>query len=593
MQVVTYSDIHGKLSDERLAALPALEIAVLRNVVVEPIEPYLRYRAYEIGFNARCAFGEYDNVFQEAVDGGRGLLDKRTDCVLVFVRLENISWDLARNFAGMTDAQIDGEKDRIERFAGDVLTGIRNQTNAMILWAGFELPVHPALGVADYQIARGQASCIAEVNERVRHALRAHRNAYFLDTNVCLARVGASHFYDARYWHLARAPYSRHALEELSAEAFKYIRALVGKSRKCLVLDCDNVLWGGIVGEDGLAGIRLARTYPGSAYREFQQEIVNHYHRGVIVALCSRNNEADVWEVFAQHPDMILRREHIAAARINWDDKTSNLRSLAAELNVGLDSFVFLDDSPFETEQVRQYLPEVQVVDLPQDRAVDYRDILAAGGWFDTLTLSQEDRSRGAMYRAEAERRELQAQTPDLESYFASLAMVLEVRIADPFSFPRVAQLTQKTNQFNLTTRRYSDAQIHELGASESADVLHVQLKDRFGESGLAGVCILRYEADRAIIDTFLLSCRVLGRGVEDAFLTQCLLRAQRRGSRSAIGVYVPTPKNAQVEDFFLRRAFRPAGGDGACLTFELDLAAYVGRTPPWFERVDSQVAHG
>lgn len=590
MARLSYSQIQGELNSERLASLPQFNIAILRNVVVEPIEPYLRYLAYRIGLNARCEFNEYDNVFQEAVGRQKGILSGKTDCVLVFLKLENMSWALARGFASLAADQIEGEKIRIKDLVASIVAGIRKQTTGMILWNGFEPPVQPSLGIVDYQQSAGQTACIAELNAFLRDTLRAQRSAYLLDMNVCLARVGAAHFYDSRYWHMGKAPYSREALEEISSEAFKYIRPLVGKNRKCLVLDCDNVLWGGTIGEDGLPGIKLGRTYPGSAYYELQQEILNLYHRGVILALCSKNNEEEVWEVFDKHPDMLLRKEHVAAAQINWRDKVSNLKQIAADLGVGLDSFVFVDDSLFETEQVRQFLPQVEAVHLPEGRAVEYRDMLAAGGWFDTLTLSAEDRKRGAMYKAEESRRELQMQSQDLESYYVLLAMVLEIRLADAFSIPRIAQLTQKTNQFNLTTRRYSDAEIHALSEDSSVDVIHLQLKDRFGESGLAGVCILKYDGERALIDTFLLSCRVLGRGVEDAFLVQCLKRARLKGCAIAIGEYLPTAKNGQVRDFYPQRAFHPVADDHPARRFKQDLTTFEGCEPGYFSRIDSQI---
>ena len=570
--------------------MPPFNIAIVRNVVVEPIEPYLRYLAYRIGFNARCEFNEYDNVFQEAVGGQKGILNDKTGCVLVFLRLENVSWALARGFASLTAVEIESERDRVKTLITSVVAGIRKQTAGLLLWNSFELPLQPALGIVDYQDGAGQTACIGELNAFLRETLQAQRSAYLLDMNVCRARIGAGLFYDQRYWHMSKAPYSREALEEISNEAFKYIRPLLGKNRKCLVVDCDNVLWGGTIGEDGVPGIKLGRTYPGSAYYELQQEILNFYHRGVVLALCSKNNEQDVWEVFDKHPDMLLRREHIATAQINWRDKVSNLKQIAADLSLGLDSFVFVDDSPFEAEQIRAYLPQVEVVHLPEAQAVEYRDILSAGGWFDTLTLSPEDRKRGAMYRAEASREELQLQSQDLGSYYASLSMVLEIGFVDAFSIPRIAQLTQKTNQFNLTTRRYSDAHIQALSEDRSVDVIHVQLKDRFGESGLAGVCILKYEGARALIDTFLLSCRVLGRGVEDAFLVQCMKRARLKGCTIAIGEYLPTAKNDQVRDFYPQRAFQPAAQDQTAHRFELDLVAFEGSEPAFFSRIDSQI---
>jgi FkbH-like protein len=588
MARLSYSKIQGELNSGSLALLPALNIAVLRNVVVEPIEPYLRHLAYRIGLNARCEFNEYDNVVQEAVAGQKGILTGKTDCVLVVLMLENLSWPLARGFAGLSADEIEREMTRLRSLITSILAGVRKQTSGLVLWSSFETPLQPSLGIADYQQSGGQTACIRALNEFLRERLGTERSAYLLDMNACRARVGAAQFYDPRYWHIAKAPYSRSALEEIANEAFKYIRPFVGKAKKCLVVDCDNVLWGGTIGEDGLPGIRIGTTHPGSGYYELQQEMLNLYHRGVLLALCSKNNEDDVWEVFDKHPDMLLRREHIAAAQINWQDKVSNLKRIATDLSLGLDSFVFFDDSPFEVEQVRQYLPEVDVVHLPEKESVTYRDILASGAWFDTLTISAEDKERGAMYRAESSRKELQSQSVDLATYYASLSMVVEIRLADDLSVPRVAQLTQKTNQFNLTTRRYSEAEIQALREDPSADVIHMRLKDRFGDSGLTGVCILRYEDARARIDSFLLSCRVLGRGVEDAFLVQCLKRARDKGCTVAIGEFVPTAKNGQVSEFYTSRSFSPVNSESPFL-FELDLASFDGREPAYFNRIDSR----
>ena len=445
-----------------------------------------------------------------------------------------------------------GFKENIE----SVLSGIRKKTNVMILWQGFELPPYPALGILDSQSPNGQYALINDLNEYLRDRLGDQRNAYFVDLNLCMARLGANRFYDPRYWHIGRAPFSREALKEIALENFRYIRPLKGKNKKCLVLDCDDTLWGGIIGEDGLAGIKLGKTYPGSAYYEFQQEILNLFNRGIILALCSKNNRDDVCEVFRKHSYMVLKEEHIATAQINWEDKAANLRQIALDLNIGLDSMVFLDDSEFEVNLIRQVLPQVKAIHLPQNKAVEYRDILASCGLFDTLTLSAEDKNRGAMYKAEATRKKLRAGITDMKTYYKSLEMELEIRFPDDFSIPRVAQLTQKTNQFNLTTRRYSKYDIKDLINDGESDVICLRLKDKFGDSGIVGTCILKYKDERALFDTFLLSCRVLGRSVENAFLIEALKLAKKQGCKVAIGEYYATRKNAQVEHFYSKQGF-------------------------------------
>jgi len=588
MERVTYAQAQA-LRDEELAGLPPIRIALLANIVVNPLVAFLRHAVFRMGFQAQCRIGQYDNVLQAALGSEPGLLGSDTDVVLVFLKLETLSWPMARGFPGLTPDQLQAELERVKTYVIDVLAGIRRQTSALILWYGFERPLYPALGIADAQRPEGQLRTIETLNAAIREALHAHAGAYWIDADACLGRVGEKAYYDLRYWHIGKAPYSLAAVREIADEIVKFVRALKGKNKKVLVLDCDNVLWGGTIGEDGLEGIRLGHSYPGSAYREFQQEVVNLDGRGIVLALCSKNNEADVWEVFERHPDMVLQRRHLAAAQINWEDKATNLRRIAAELNLGLDSLVFVDDSDFEANLIRQLLPEVEVLRVPSDTGVEHRSLLASCGWFDTLTLSVEDRERGAAYQAEAERQRLRVASDDLETYYRSLEMVPEIRLADPLTIPRIAQLTQKTNQFNLTTRRYSDEEISRLAASSTADVIWLRLRDRFGDAGIVGVCILRYEDRQAIFDTLLLSCRVLGRGVEDAFMAHCLQRATSRGCDLAVGEYRPTQKNGQVSDFYQRRGFAPLPGEGNGQRFSIGLPAKL-EPPGFFARIESEL---
>jgi FkbH-like protein len=588
----TYAEIQDILDKVKIDHLPKLNFSILRNVMVEPIVPYLKFLAYKMGFAAEIRMGNYDNIVQESLDVRKEILNKETDFVLIFMKLENLSWNLARNFSALRTGDVQNEVLRVQETISTILGGIRKQTDGMILWHGFESPLYPSFGIWDSQIPVGQVGTFVDLNNFLRKALRSVPNAYYVDLNLCIARVGGKRFYDDRYWHIGRAPYSREALCEIASEDFKFIRSLKGKSRKCLVLDCDNVLWGGIIGEDGVLGIKLSKTYPGSPYYEFQQEVMNLYNRGILIALCSRNNAEDVWEVFRTHPDMVLKEEHIAAAEINWEDKATNLVKIAANLNIGLDSLAFADDSEFEVNLVRQAIPEVTVLHLPNDKTVEYRNILASCGLFDTLTISAEDRERGVMYKAEAQRKQLQGQASDLETYLRSLEMVVEVKFADNFTLARIAQLTQKTNQFNLTTRRYSEADIKKYMEAENADVLSLQLMDKFGDSGLVGVCILKYSEQKAVLDTLLLSCRVLGRGVEDVFVIQALKLAKRRGCEGVIGEFCPTKKNAQVKDFFPKQGFEPfsPSSKDAMETYLFLMNKPLREEPSYFKEIRSLI---
>lgn len=580
MSAPTLAEIHALLRDPALADLPPLDLAVLRNVTVEPLEPFLRYQAAQAGFNARLRFGTFDGILQDALSDDSGVVAASPGGILVFLHLEVFSEALARRLPTLDAATVDAEVDRFAAYVQGTLAGLRGRTQAPILWHGFERPLHPAFGIADSRLERGQLAVVQRLNAVLRQALAAVDNAWFVDLDEVQTLVGARDFHDRRYWHIGRSPFGRAAQRAIAELDFRFLRALNGKAKKCLVLDCDNTLWGGILGEDGLEGIKLGHSFPGSAFRDLQHEIAGLGARGVILALCSKNEADDVWRVFREHPDMVLREEHIAAARINWRDKAANLRELAAELNIGLDAMVFVDDSPVECALVRESLPEVTVIQLPVDQVVEHRWTLAASGLFDTPALSDEDRRRGSMYKAEAQRRELQAQATDLKGFWTSLEMEVVVAHADDFSFPRLAQLEQRTNQFNLTTRRLGEAELRAL-AAEGGAVLSLALKDRFGDYGIVGMAALRRDGAHAEIVSLMMSCRALGREVERALLAAVVDTARRLGAAALTGVYVPTKKNAQVAGFYPANGFAPAG-DGV---FRLEAGQTVS-CPGHFARV-------
>jgi len=523
-----------------------LRIAFLRNITIDPIVPYLKFYCYQEGIKADIYMGDYDNIIQDAADGNSSLYQHHPDIIALCIR---------------TRYQVDTDKgtDRIRSNTGAILDTIREHSNATILLHNFETPVYPGSGILSYQNRDGQVSIFREANSALLDVVSEYDNAYIVDIDLLQSVIGYHNFIDNRYWHTAKMPYTREAFILIAREYMKFIRALKGKTSKCLVLDCDNTLWGGIIGEDGLNKIEIGTTYPGSAFQEFQQAVMGLYGRGILLAICSKNNEQDVMVVLEKHPDMVLRREHFATIRINWNDKMSNLREIADELNIGLDSMVMVDDSEFELNMVKQLLPEVKTIHLPGDPS-SYADILNSCGLFDILTLSEEDSKRNEMYRAEAGRKRAKTefQSMTLEDYYRYLEMEVIIRNVDEFSVPRVAQLTQKTNQFNLTTRRYTESEIKELADDKNSEVRYLRLSDRFGDSGIVGVAILRYQGGEALIDTFLLSCRVIGRGVESILLKDCIGKATLRGCEKLLGVYVPTNKNRQVEKFYDTIAFSP-----------------------------------
>ena len=380
-----------------------------------------------------------------------------------------------------------------------------------------------------------------------------------LDFAGVVEEVGRQNAWDASFEALARAPYSQSVYQRLGIAIVRLIRKTFLPAKKVLALDCDGTLWGGRVGEDGIDGIALSEDHPGRSFRLFQQMLLELKKRGVLLVLVSKNEAADVWNVFEHHPDMVLRQADIAAYRINWKEKSLNLRELAEELNVGLDSFVFVDDSPVERLEVEMNIPMVTVVPMPEE-AAHYVETLSKLWCFDSFSITSEDTMRTQLIMQEHQRREIQENAASLESYLESLQLAIEIRIADAKDLPRVTQLTQKTNQFNLSLIRRSLTEIQEI--HKSCDIMILNAKDRFGDYGLVGVAILKQENKNLFLDTFLLSCRVLGRGVEEAFLSTIFDFAHQKGLKSIIAPYRLGARNGQVKAFLLKMGFSSMQSD-------------------------------
>jgi FkbH-like protein len=587
-QPISLKELHAALAQADWGACTPWRVSVLRNITVEPIQPYWRYHAGNLGLNADIRFGDFDNVMQESLGASdeSGLAD--ADCVLVFLKLDALSSQLSAEYASLGADELQAEIERITGFLASVVAGVRSQSNGLLLMHTFELPVNPTFGALDTSLGQGQQETIRGLNKSLQEICNATTDCFLVDTTAVMQRLGESVFYDRRYWHIGRAPYSGKALEAFAVEHMKFMRSRIGRQKKCLLLDCDNTLWGGIVGEDGIDGIALGSEYPGSVFRSVQQEIATLANRGVIIGLVSKNNEADVWEVFSNHPDMLLKREHIAGYRINWEDKASNIQSLIEELNIGADSVVFVDDSSFELNLVAGALPDVDVIQLPKN-PLGFEGWLLGSGLFDTLSVSAEDRGRAQMYRAENQRKQTMASAVSLDEYYASLEMEIELSLLSDETIPRAAQLTQKTNQFNLTTKRYSDSDLSRFVETGEAFGIHVHLKDKFGDYGVIGVALTEMQDDVATIDTFLLSCRALGRRVEEMLLREVLLHAQARGAERVRACYIPTSKNAQTAAFYSKYGFQTCDNVSVD-TFEYDLEQGVPSAAEIFNKIESDL---
>jgi FkbH-like protein len=399
------------------------------------------------------------------------------------------------------------------------------------------------------------AIVLARFNAALRDEAAAYANVRVLDTEDIVRAVGQNAAFDTRFYFRSKAPYTGAYMNELARRIAAAARGFGAHFYKVLALDCDNTLWGGVIGEDLLNGIKLGPyDYPGNIFWRMQQEFAALERQGILLALVTKNNPADVEEVLRKHPDMVLKESQIVAKKVNWEDKPSNLRALAQELNVGLDSFIFLDDSSFECEAVRQQLPMVRTVQVPSTLS-DYPRVVAeikslflAGG------IAADSKGKTEQYRQRAGAEELKAQFDTQEEYLASLELKVELTRNARASAGRISELSQKSNQFNLTTRRYSVAEIEQMmGRRHAHAVYSLVVSDKFGNAGLTGVAVMRYEGKAAIVENFLMSCRVIGRGVETGIWPRIVADAMQRGCTELRAEYIPSAKNAQVADFYGR----------------------------------------
>ena len=435
-----------------------------------------------------------------------------------------------------------------------------------------------ALSDADASVPGAMVRFLADLNARIA-ALAAARGAGLLDLARTAAMVGTLRWADPLSRHVAKSPFAVDLAALVADRLCAVLAGLAGKSRRALVLDLDNTCWGGVIGDDGIEGITVGQgDATGEAFLAVQTYALRLRERGVVLCVCSKNDDAVARAPFREHPDMLLREEHIAVFQANWSDKATNLQSIAEQLSLGLDALVFLDDNPAERARVRQMLPEVAVPELPDDPAY-YARCLAMGGWFENARLNPEDLARAAAYRGNAERARIRETIGSYDDYLAALAMVLTVGPFDPVSRGRVAQLIAKSNQFNLTTRRRSEAQVREVEEAADHVGLHFRLADTFGDNGIIAVAILRLEGVDAVIDTWLMSCRVLERGVEKAVLNELARAAAERGASRLLGEYAPSPRNGMVRDHYAGLGFAPVAGPEGSDWWSLDLAGFAPAT--------------
>jgi FkbH-like protein len=536
-----------------LAAKP-VRLAILSSCTTTQLLPSLRVAGLRRNMHVTVHEGDFGQYWQALADREAEIHAFRPTAVLFALDAHHLAAGV-RSGAGAdeTEACFEEIGNRLRECWS--LARERFGSGCQILQQ-VPLPVHaPLLGSNEHRLPGSKAAFIARLGTALRAmADDAHVDLVALDERVALDGLGCWH--DPALWHRAKQEVSPVAAPFYGDLVLRLIAAQQGRSSKCLVLDLDNTLWGGVVGDDGLEGIVVGQgSALGEAYVAFQAYARDLAKRGIILAVSSKNDEANAAEPFDKHPEMVLRREDIACFAANWSDKAGNIRAIAAELNIGLDSLVFVDDNPFERNLVRGELPMVAVPEVGDDPTLFPR-ILADAGYFEALRVTEDDRQRAGQYQGNLLRQSLQAASADLPSYLRGLEMQLLWRPFDTVGLTRIVQLINKTNQFNLTTRRITEEEARAIMADERAFGLQLRLLDRFGDNGVVAIVIGRMAGDDCVIDTWLMSCRVLGRQVESATLNLVAEQARRLGARRLIGDYLPTKKNGMVKEHYARLGF-------------------------------------
>jgi FkbH-like protein len=578
-----FKSIAGELEAESYTKLNAY---IVRSVTVEPILPYLIVEAVMSGYVLDITVGGFGSYFDEMLNEESSLSRSEADLVFVLLELEDIAGGLPDLCAGGSGAGVEAELELAAARVGQMLRSYRKGNSGRLVMQGVVVPGNSSLGsVGDANVKWSLANAAKDLNRRLAETCREVSGCVFFDVDQVAAQYGRAKWVDSRMLLASRLPVSPGAFQVFAHGLMRSASALFRAPRKVLCTDLDNTLWGGILGEDGPQGIVTGSAFPGNCYLEYQRYLRQLAARGILLAITSKNNEADVEEAFKlRSADLGIHLQDFVARKIGWGDKVQALRELAKELNLGLDSFVFVDDNPIECEAIRQQLPEVAVLPAPVEEPWELRGLLAEQPYFDVMTVTADDLNRSQDYKAQSEREALSAHTATRDEFLHSLGIVCTFVSALDAPLSRSVQLLAKTNQFNLTTRRHSSVEVEQFAAAPGGLAVAVRVRDRFGDAGVVGLALAAQKGDECLIDSLLLSCRVIGRGIETALLTQVAERAARIGCKWIVGEYIETKKNAPCANFYAEHGFErvEVSGGGQSIVYRLDLTAHLPTTPSW-----------
>jgi len=537
-----------------------IRIAILSSFTMNGLDDTLRVKCSEINVGCMIYLADYKQYNQEFLNPQSGLYKFNPD--VVFFILDNrtilgepyhlphsLSDENKRNFIHSKLEEIN-----------NIIKIFTSSSKSKLVISNIQIPNYSPYGIHEMHTDYGLFEMTNDFNSNMKTISKKSDSVFIYDLNGFFNRFGERNVFDYRQFFYGDIKISLDYIPYLAHDLMGYIKTILGLNKKCIVLDLDNTLWGGIIGEDGFERIRLGQDPIGKAYVEFQYVLLGLHQRGIILAINSKNNLEDAMKVIKEHPNMILREQNFSSLRINWNDKVTNLKEIAGELNIGLDSIVFLDDDPVNRELIKTMIPEVLTPDLPNDSST-YAETVMDMNDFNLLKITDEDLKRGAMYYQNQQRQILADTAKNLDDFLNQLNIKLTIKTANDYTIPRISQLTLKTNQFNLTTKRYQEEEIKKFVLDPNYLVGCAQVEDKFGDNGITGVFIVKKEnKSEWLIDTFLLSCRIIGRGVESAILSYILKNAKDNGIVKVKGEFISTKKNKPCESFFLDSGFQKEG---------------------------------
>jgi len=527
-----------------------IRISILSSFTLNGIEEIFQVKCDEKNISCNICLGGYNQYNQEILDPHSQLYQFQPNLTFLILDTRSILEDLWYFPYSIDEKQRQNFIKKKFKEIENLITIFIKNSNSKLIISNFFIPTNSNYGIFETKSNFGLQKMINTLNNNLQDFIRNLDSVYLFDMNGFISKHGENNVFDPKQFLFGDIKISLDFIPYLVNDLMGYVIATLGISKRCIVLDLDNTLWGGIIGEDEFDGIKLGSDPSGKAFVEFQKHLLGLHNRGILLAINSKNNFDDAMKVIEEHPDMILKKEHFASIKINWNDKVSNIKEISDELNFGLENFVFFDDDPLNREFMKSSLPQVLTVDLPSDPS-KYVRTMQEMNEFNLLKITNEDKQRGVMYSQQRERKTFETSSNNLEDFLKNMDLKITIKKVDTFTIPRISQLILKTNQFNLTTKRYSLEEIQKMSQNNNMLMGCVQVEDKFGDNGITAAFIVEKNGTKEwILDTFLLSCRVMGRQIEKSILGYIIKLAKQNNVDKIIANFIPTKKNQPIENF-------------------------------------------